>query len=571
MSARLSRREVLGLFLGVPAALAACRRSGSQAPALPDGSLVLRRDRIGHRVRDAGTITPPADAWTETGTVIIGGGVAGLAAGWRLARAGIDDFVVLELDSRPGGTSRSGSSELGAYPWGAHYITAPMKESRAMLTLLDEMAVLEGRDASGEPIVAERYLCRDPQERLFFFGRWYEDLFPEAGASASDRAQRKAFDAEVGRLADWRDARGRRAFAMPSSMSTDDDEILALDRMTMAQWLDDKGFTSPRLRWYVEYGCRDDYGLVLEDTSAWAGLFYHVARVQRSGSEYQPVITWPEGNGRLVRHLAASVGDRLRLGWAVAELRHVAGSAPGAAGVDAGRVDAGGSGEGGAARGIEIIALTDGGRSAAGIRAERVIFAVPHFLTRHLIRDYRDDPPDHVAAFDYGPWMVANLTLKARPFGLGFPLAWDNVLYDSPALGYVLSTHQRLLDHGPTIITYYYPLLDSDSRAGRERLLEADWAVWADVALSDLERAHPDIRAMCQRIDVARWGHAMVRPHPGFISGPARRRAAEPYRGVHFAHSDLSGVALFEEAFDQGIRAAEEVAAARGMSVSSLR
>ena len=39
----------------------------------------------------------------------------------------------------------------------------------------------------------------------------------------------------------------------------------------------------------------------------------------------------------------------------------------------------------------------------------------------------------------------------------------------------------------------------------------------------------------------------------------ARREAARPWRGIHFAHSDLSGLALFEEAFYHGTRAADEV------------
>jgi hypothetical protein len=71
--------------------------------------------------------------------------------------------------------------------------------------------------------------------------------------------------------------------------------------------------------------------------------------------------------------------------------------------------------------------------------------------------------------------------------------------------------------------------------------------------------AHPDLRPLGQRLDIMRWGHAMVRPRPGFIWGTARRRAAEPLRGIHFAHCDLSGLALFEEAFHHGLRAAEEV------------
>jgi hypothetical protein len=56
----------------------------------------------------------------------------------------------------------------------------------------------------------------------------------------------------------------------------------------------------------------------------------------------------------------------------------------------------------------------------------------------------------------------------------------------------------------------------------------------------------------------------MIRPRPGFARSNARREAAAPFRGIHFAHTDLSGVALFEEAFYHGIRAAEEVLDSRG-------
>jgi hypothetical protein len=161
--------------------------------------------------------------------------------------------------------------------------------------------------------------------------------------------------------------------------------------------------------------------------------------------------------------------------------------------------------------------------------------------------------------------MVANLFLKSRPREAGFPLAWDNVLYESPSLGYVTATHQRGIDRGPTVLTYYYPLCDADPGAARSRLLALGWADWADVALADLERAHPDLRGLVERLDVMRWGHAMVRPRPGFIWGRARAEAVKPFRGIHFAHSDLSGLSLFEEAFYHGIRAAEEVLSARGV------
>ena len=115
------------------------------------------------------------------------------------------------------------------------------------------------------------------------------------------------------------------------------------------------------------------------------------------------------------------------------------------------------------------------------------------------------------------------------------------------------------------------PLCDDDPRAARRRLLSADRDAWADVALADLERAHPELRRLVERLDVMRWGHAMIRPKPGLRAGAALRAAREPVRGVHFAHTDLSGVALFEEAFDHGLRAAEEVLASRGVPFESMR
>ena len=106
-----------------------------------------------------------------------------------------------------------------------------------------------------------------------------------------------------------------------------------------------------------------------------------------------------------------------------------------------------------------------------------------------------------------------------------------------------------------------------DPQARRE-LAGAGHGDWAEVVLADLERAHRDVRALVDRIDVAFWGHGMIRPRTGSLFGGDRARRAAPVGKLHFAHTDLSGLALFEEAFDHGVRAAREVAdaLARGPS-----
>ena len=191
----MNRREILAAFLGVPFALAACQRN--EDTRLPEGEIVGASDVFGHRVRDGLHVAVPADAWSNIPLVIVGGGVAGLSAAWRLRNSGFNDFTLIELENAPGGTSRCGSNRLISFPWGAHYIPAPMKENAELVSLLEEMGVVEGKDKNGEPIIGEQFLCRDPEERVFYKGRWYEGLYLHAGESEDDKQQYQKFNAEL--------------------------------------------------------------------------------------------------------------------------------------------------------------------------------------------------------------------------------------------------------------------------------------------------------------------------------------------------------------------------------------
>jgi phytoene dehydrogenase-like protein len=516
MEARVNRRDLLVALLG--ASFTGCAR---RTPPLPPGELVGADLALGHRLREPLRRSP--SRWETVPLLIVGGGVAGLSAGWHLQRRGFRDFRIVELESVLGGTSRSGTDPI-PHPWGAHYLPAPVADNTELLTLLREMGAVEGTDPhTGDPLFAEHILCRDPHERLFARGQWHEGLWLSAGANADDEAQRNRFFAEVSRWIAYRDGQKRRAFTLPSRLGSTDRDVLDLDRLSMADWLRERGFTSPRLWWQIDYACRDDYGAHPADVSAWAGLFYFASRKGDAEAESQPLLTWPEGNGRLIAHLAR--GQRSETGWAVADVNALP-------------------------EGAEVLAVNAQGE-CRGWRARAVIFAGPRFVAQRVIRGL---PPTELP-FTYGAWMVANLHLRERPREPGVPLCWDNVLYDSPSLGYVVATHQQGVDHGPTLWTYYYPLCDSDAPTARTRLYQYGRDEWAEVALADLERAHPELRTLVTRIDVMRWGHAMIRPTVGFF----RTRHQVPMRHgcVWLAHSDSTGLPLFEEAFDSGLRAAE--------------
>jgi hypothetical protein len=56
----------------------------------------------------------------------------------------------------------------------------------------------------------------------------------------------------------------------------------------------------------------------------------------------------------------------------------------------------------------------------------------------------------------------------------------------------------------------------------------------------------------------------MVRPTVGFLSQAARGAETWTPRGIHLAHSDVSGLSLFEEAQYRGVAAAEAVLSTLG-------
>lgn len=525
-----TRRELVAMLLGAGAAL---RCGGDRGARIPPGELVGTGMARGHRlVRDGAPVVPASERVHRV--VIVGAGVAGLAAAWELRRRGVRDVVVLELDDTIGGTARAGESTVTRYPWGAHYIVAPQREQVELAALLGELGAIEGHARDGTPIVDEALRCREPEERVFYRGRWYEGLYLDAGATVDDRAQLARFRKEIDRWAAWRDSRGRRAFALPRSAGSDDAEVAALDAQSFAGWLDARGLVSERLRWLCDYACRDDYALSAATTSAWAGLFYFAARQREEGAAPQPVVTWPDGNGALVRQLAS--GQTIERGAAVID------------------VD-----DDGAGAGVRVVAVSADG--AFAIRAAAAIVATPSFVADRIVRARRDARGE-LPRGDYGAWAVANVHLHARPqAGRGAPPAWDNVFRASPSLGYVCATHQSGRDRGATVWTWYYPFTDAEPRAVRDRLAGAGYPEWAEVVLADLERAHPDVRAQVERIEVAFWGHGMIRPRVGTAWSAARLARTRPAGRVHFAHTDLSGLALFEEAFDHGVRAAREVAA----------
>ena len=233
--------------------------------------------------------------------------------------------------------------------------------------------------------------------------------------------------------------------------SARDGDLLELDSLSMAEWMAAEGYRSERLRWYVDYGCRDDFGCSLADTSAWAAIHYFACR------EDAEVLTWPEGNGRLAGALSKNLGPRIVTGALVHRIEETA-------------------------DGVVVEYLeADSGRTVR-VDCRYAVAALPRFVARRVMAGMRRKAPIRIR-----PWMVANLQLSrpGKPPDEA-PLSWDNVPYRSPSLGYVRDAPGPGRGARPDDLDYYRPF------AGEDRQVRTDAGdiaeAWRDGVLADLSR-----------------------------------------------------------------------------------
>ncbi len=483
----------------------------------------------GHALRDR--MFPPATGPERQARVVIaGGGAAGLAAGWRLRDAGFDDFVVLDLEDHVGGNARGRRNAISAYPLGAHYLPIPNREAVALRRMLGQFGMIVGAGADGAPIYDPYQVCADLDERLFWRGAWQEGLFPQSGLTAGERAQHDAFERAMVNYGRALGRDGRPAFAVPLAASSSDSEFTSLDLISFAAWLDQHGWTSAPLRAYIRYCCRDDYGTEPDAVSAWAGVHYFAARRGWTSAEDRDrELTWPEGNARLIALMAARIGHERIIP------AHSAFNA---------------QGDGGDAL-VDVYDHT--ARTSHRYRADAAILAMPQFVAARICNQVGG-----ARGFTYAPWVVANISVSRHPRGPGVPLAWDNVSAASDSLGYVVATHQTDSGtDGPTVLTWYMPLSAMTPAQARHVMLGRPLHEWQAIVADDLLGMHPDLAGAITRIDVWRWGHAMVRPTVGFLTDADRLLTQGLTPPLLRAHSDMSGMSIFEEAHYRGTAAAE--------------
>jgi hypothetical protein len=419
-----------------------------------------------------------------------------------------------------------------ACPLGAHYLPLPGAPAHEVVEWLHEMGLLRSELAAPWPTSAtcatarrsgcsRRRLARRPAAT----GR---PGLGDAGAVPALCAARRWWP-PAPRL------RAARATAAPWTAAN-----AALDGADLRRLAGPQGLDDAALRWYLDYCCRDDYG-------AGAG--------HRVGLGRAALLRQPPRLPRPGRRPSAD-GER-DAGVHLARRQRLAGAAPGRAAARSACTPA--------ARccacdeqrhGVQVLAWDDGDQAARpGPPAPwcwrcRCSSPLASCWTRRL------RPAAGRGRLPHAPWLVANLQLDKplvdRP---GAPPAWDNVVYGQRGLGYVDAMHQSLRPHaGPTVLTAYHALPVANAPPCCDR----PWTAWAEHVLDDPQPVHPDLRrapaAHRPRCATAtRW--------PCRCRGRGQlTRARAALRGGHgrirFAHADLAGYSVFEEAFTAGCEAA---------------
>ncbi|OAM27715.1 twin-arginine translocation pathway signal [Eikenella longinqua] len=538
---KLTRRQLLGSAAALSAAAAASRLGYQHLQRRPSVHINRIGLPFGHQLRN-GQVPLEPQSEHRCHTLILGSGAAALSAAWYLAKHGQNNFLLAEGIERNGNNAAYVSGSLSA-PSAAHYLALPSLESIYVRQLLADLGILLSGIGEPEPVYRETDLVYAPTERLLYQKRWQYSLLPQEDADS------RRFHALVERLRTARGRDGLKIFTIPVALSSADEEWRRLDQLTFAAWLKQENYRSPGLLWYLDYCCRDDYGQGIEQVSAFAGLHYFTAR----GHTNEAVLTWPDG----LAHLSEAIRHHIRLQTIERLPENPELAFPQPTALDATALQISETGED-----VAVILRHNQSGHTALIRAQHVICAMPLMVAARIIAQ----PQRYGFSLNlpaYAPWLVSNFVLHSFPKEAQHSeLAWDNVVYGSRGLGYVVSTNQLIRTAKPerSIFTAYTALNHDSPSEIRRWLLKAGEEELLEHAAQDLIQAYgPGFWQHVSAVDIGVRGHGMSVPTPGYLTQETLLQLRQHRSRLLFAHSDLSSYSVMEEAVYWGVEAAKKI------------
>ncbi len=438
--------------------------------------------------------------------VVVGAGIAGLAAAWELSDR---DILVLEAGDRVGGRLRSEPRGALWLNFGAHVFSAPDSAAGRLIAAAGVRAVpvpgqlaavaLNGRILARGPVEsfpfrlplalgARLALVRAGVKLRLAVRRYAAVAAPRPG---EDPAARQA------RMLAFLDDRPFIAFAGPLPPDVD-----AIFRATLTRSSGDP-----------------------EDLAAGYGVGYFHLVWNRDEGLSRNILG---GSSTLTQALAAPLAGRLRLRTTVTAVAR--------------------DGDG-----VRVRYLAEGREHHALARA--AVVATPAYVTRAIVEGLPEETAEALDAIPYGPYVVAGILTRERAampwdglYALATPKRSFNMLFN---MANVLRAPGEPRQPGGSLMVY--------AGAGfARRLLPLDDAAITARYLADLHDLYPETRGLVEEVVIQRWERGLPYPRPGRSRlQPALTRPLDP---IYLA-GDYLGTWYTETAVQTAVTAAARIRA----------
>jgi len=561
-----------------------------------------------HRVRD-GVYTPLPTHTIDTGelydVVIVGGGIAGLAAAYTVAKDTGRSKTRLVLENHPifGGGAKQNEFMVNGVrlvrPQASNQFGVPRESSTSISNEawtdfgLPRSFDYQDVDASadGLRIPLDNYAHMDGVNESQVNVGYYFDESTGATSPAwvrniwkNDLADAPFSPAVKADLLRWR----------RTSADTSNEFRRHLDTMTYAEYLEGVLKLSPEVTKFAAPIVGLINGAGPDAVSAFAAAQIGMPGVGRVRSQTGPLPkSFPGGNSTYARHFVKYLIPAAISG------------APGLAGVFNGRVTFPALDRAGEAvrirLGATVVRVEHAQSATEGehvmvayekdgqpyrVKARAVVMASGGGMSRAILADMPEDLKPAYATFQHAPALVVNVALTNWHFlhQLGAPCArWFDDEFGFSCnirrpmtMGAVMAP---MRPDDPTVLTFYMGLyapgktMAEQVAAGRKRLMETTYEDYERLIRRRMTTmfgsAGFDARRDIAGIILNRWGHARIVQPPGFYYGTngrpsARETVASGYGRIAIGHSELGGHQSATGAMAQAQRAARQALTAIG-------
>jgi protoporphyrinogen oxidase len=340
---------------GCPIDLSLVSAQTGDAPPNHAADVDSEDNRICHQVRDGKVFSrPPASARHDV--VIVGGGVSGLAAAYRLQHR---DFLLLEKEPHWGGNAYAMEYEGSTYATGSAFLTR------------DEYTYPFAKEIGLEPLPVNSSDASIIRGELVL-DTWGEGL-NKLPYAPSIRERFQNFKKEMSAIDV--EKRKKELFNTPFS------DFL-------------KGYPAELTQWWDNFG-PSNWGATSEDTAA--GLAIESLQEMVEESQADDRYTWPGGLGAITKKLAdilqPKYKDRMQTGATTVAV--------------VSEKDA-----------VQVTYMLGG--ELKTVAAKAVIMATPKFITRRIVEGLPGKQSDAMHEIRYIPYPVVNLIFDKPVFNDGY-------------------------------------------------------------------------------------------------------------------------------------------------------